>query len=152
MNKIIPKLYLKFLFLLVHTHIYSTPVLLELTFFPAAMIYVDPSNASIEAGQWVMFSCSIFCSHRQLITWFVNGSTLSLAEAYGFVFKSDPPHSYCSDMEGFNSTLSLKLDRPIDNKINIHCAVVSLCDLDSTANCTTTSCYSGGAYLEGISV
>lgn len=123
-----------------------------LAYFTSAIIEMDPFNTSSKTGQWALFSCSILCSHRDLITWYVNGSTLSSAEGHGFTFQTDPSHSYCSvtDSNMLNYTLSLKVDYPIDRKINIHCAVVSLCDSESAPNCSITTCHSGDAYLDGI--
>ena len=110
-------------------------------------------NTSVSVGEWAMFTCSIHCSPRELVTWFVNGSPVLSAESYGFKFRTDPQHSHCNDTnsEGFSSTLSLKVDHPIQYpKVNIYCAVVSLmCDLVSSPNCTSTVCHSQLAHLEG---
>ena len=116
----------------------------------AAIVNTDPFNMSAGIGKWASFSCNILCSHNELITWFVNGSPLPSIETAGFMFQTNPPHSYCSTLNTFDSTLSLKIEHPLDFPVTVHCAIVSVCDLNS--NCTATTCFSEDAYLEGKAI
>ena len=121
----------------------------QLSLISAATINMDPINRSAVVGEWVTFSCNIDCSTTlsDIVIWFVNGSSLMSIQDDGIMHKTIPLHSYCSNPEGFNSELSLRTNRVLDNPINIHCAIVSVCDLNS--NCTTTACFSEDAYLQG---
>ena len=127
------------------------PILVFQAFYLCtAIINTNPLSKSAEAGEWVTFSCGILCSRNDLIAWFVNGSALSTVEIdhNGLMFKTSPPHSYCSSLDGFTSVLSLKSNQPLELPMSVHCAVIYVCDW-MTTNCTMRTCFSEDAYLEG---
>ena len=115
-----------------------------------AFIESSPSSQTARPGQWVNFTCGIHCSQRDLVVWFLNGSTLSVFQDTGLNFQQYPQHSYCGTSQTMNienHTLSLMISYGFSFPLDIHCAMISGCG-EGADECVSYTCSSESARFE----
>ena len=117
-----------------------------------AYIETSPSSQTARAGRWMNFTCGIQCSQRDLIAWFLNGSTLSLFQDTRLNFQQYPGHSQCSTSQRIskeNHILSLMATRDLYFPLEVYCVVISGCGEGSwhQDQCISYTCSSETVYF-----
>ena len=110
-------------------------------FLITALVLESPSNTTVTKGEKLSLTCSVSCD--TVIVWFINNH---------HIFQEDAvvQRSQCDEI-GYFYTERLEVQLHFtQNLIVVSCTAVSVCPANNTQpNCTTLTCYTRNAYVNG---